>query len=233
MRLTGPEIARMLDLSAVRINDDEPTIRQLVEIGLKYQVCVVTTLPVYTALARELLGKADTVGLSGNVGFPDGGHTTSTKVQETRELLKAGVTEIDMVIGLGHLLSGRKQAVVDDLHAVVQAAEGLPVKAIIECHYLNEDQIRLASQLCVEGGAAYVKTGTGWAPTGATVENVRIIKSAVGDRARIKASGGVRSLESIIEMHRAGATRFGIGLRHAVTILEQCRAIPAEGIQVG
>ncbi len=216
----------------MRINDDEQTIRELVEIGLKYEVCVVTTLPVYTPLAKELLGDTREVGLSGNVGFPDGGHTTAIKVQETRELIKMGVTEIDMVISLGQLLSGRTREVVDDLRAVVEAAEGRPVKAIIECHYLNEDQIRLASELCVEGGAAFVKTGTGWAPTGATVENVRLIKSTVGDRAKIKASGGVRSLETIIEMYGAGATRFGIGLRHAVSILEQCQVLPAEGIQV-
>lgn len=232
MHLTGPEIAHMIDLSAVRANDDEQTIRQLAEIGVKYRVCLVTTLPLYTPLARELLGDTSTVGLSGNVGFPDGGHTTSIKVQETRELIKMGVTEIDMVISLGHLLSGRRREVVDDLRAVVQAAEGLPVKAIIECHYLNEDQIRLASELCVEAGAAFVKTGTGWAPTGATLENVRLIKSIVGDRARIKASGGVRSLETILEMYRSGASRFGIGLRHAVTILEQCRSLPANGIQM-
>ena len=222
----------MIDLSAVRANDDEQTIQQLVQIGIKYQVCLVTTLPLYTPLARQLLGDTSTVGLSGNVGFPDGGHTTSVKVQETRELLKAGVTELDMVISLGHLLSGRKQAVVDDIRAVAQAAEGLPLKAIIECHYLTDGQIRLASELCVEGGATFVKTGTGWAPTGATLQNVRLIKSVVGDRARIKASGGVRSLETILEMYRSGATRFGIGLRHAVTILEQCQALPADGVEI-
>jgi deoxyribose-phosphate aldolase len=232
MRLTGPEIVRMVDLSAVRANDNEDTIRELVRVGLQYQVCLVTTLPLYTALAKVLLGNTRTVGLSGNVGFPDGGHSTSIKVAETRELLHAGVTEIDMVIGLGHLLSGHSQLVVDDIRAVVEAAEGLPVKAIIECHYLTDGQIRLASELCVQGGAAFVKTGTGWAPTGATLENVRLIKSAVGDRARIKASGGVRSLETIIEMYRSGATRFGIGLKHAETILEQCQSLPAGGIQV-
>ena len=232
MRLTGQELARMIDLSAVRANDDEETIRELVRIGLKYQVCLVTTLPAYTALARQLLGSASSVGLSGNVGFPDGGHTTSIKVQETRELLKAGVTELDMVISLGQLLSGHTRAVVDDIRAVVEAANGLPLKAIIECHYLNDDQIRLASELCVEAGAAFVKTGTGWAPTGATLENVRLIKSQVGERARIKASGGVRSLETILEMYRSGATRFGIGLRHAVAILEQCQSLPPDGIEI-
>jgi deoxyribose-phosphate aldolase len=231
MRLTGPGIARMVDLSAVRADDNDDTIRELVRVGLHYQVCLVTTLPLYTALAKELLGDTRSVGLSGNVGFPDGGHTTSIKVAETRELLRLGVTEIDMVISLGHLLSGRTQPVVDDINAVVQAAEGRPVKAIIECHYLTDVQIRLASELCVQGGAAFVKTGTGWAPTGATVENVRLIKSAVGDRALIKASGGVRSLETIIEMYRSGATRFGIGLKHAVRVLDQCQSLPAGGIQ--
>src|SRR5574340_692077 len=180
MRLTGSQIARMVDLSAVQAVDNEDTIRELVRVGLEYQVCLVKTLPVFTAQARELLGESSVVGLSGNVGFPDGGHT----------------------------------------------------KAIIECHYLTDDQIRLASELCVQGGAAFVKTGTGWAPTGATVENVRLIKSVVGARAHIKASGGIRSLEAIIDMYRNGATRFGIGLKHAVRILEQCRSLPVDGIEI-
>lgn len=232
MRLTGDQIARMVDLSAVHANDDESTIRELAQTAQKYRVCVVTTLPVYTPLVMQLLGDTRTIGVSGNVGFPDGGHTTSIKVREARELIEAGATELDMVISLGQLISGNTQAVLEDLRAVVKAADGRPVKAIIECHYLNEVQMRTACDLCVEAGAAFVKTGTGWAPTGATLENIRIIKSQVGDRARIKASGGVRDVDTIVEMYRRGATRFGIGLRSAVSILEQCRSLPAEGIEI-
>ena len=232
MRLTGAQITRMIDLSAVRANDDEHMIEELVRCALEYRVCLVTTLPAYTALAKRLLGGAKDIGLSGNVGFPDGGHTTPAKVEETLELVQMGVTELDMVISLGNLLSGRRQAVLDDLRAVVEAGQGLPVKAIIECHYLTDDQIREASDVCIEAGAAFVKTGTGWAPTGATVENVALIKKHVGDRIQIKASGGVRSLETVLEMYRRGATRFGIGLRHATEILEACRAMPPEGVEV-
>lgn len=232
MRLTGTEIARMIDLSAVRANDDERTIEELVRCALEYRVCLVTTLPAYTALARTLLADEKAIGLSGNVGFPDGGHTTRAKVEETLELVQMGVTELDMVISLGNLLSGRRQAVLDDLRAVVEAGHGLPVKAIIECHYLTEAQIRQASDICIEAGAAFVKTGTGWAPTGATLENVALIKQHVGDRIQIKASGGVRSLATVLEMYKRGATRFGIGLRHAAEILEACRALPGEGITV-
>jgi deoxyribose-phosphate aldolase len=218
----------MIDLSAVRANDDEHMIEELVRCALEYRVCLVTTLPVYTALARRLLAEAKDIGISGNVGFPDGGHTTPAG----RETL-AGADGVpnstwssawELVSGTGvpcwTIWGGGR------------AGQGLPVKAIIECHYLTEAQIREASDLCIEAGAAFVKTGTGWAPTGATLENVALIKQHVEDRIQIKASGGVRSLETVLEMYRRGATRFGIGLRHATEILEACRAIPPEGIAV-
>jgi deoxyribose-phosphate aldolase len=144
------------------------------------------------------------------------------KVAEAQELLRLGCDELDMVINIGLLRSGHLQRVLDDIRGVVQAAGETPVKVILECHYLSNDEIRQGCELCIRAGAAYVKTGTGWAPTGATLENVATIKSYVGDAIGIKAAGGIRTLGTLSEMARLGAQRFGIGFRSAQSIFEQC-----------
>jgi len=131
-----------------------------------------------------------------------------------------GCDELDMVINLGLLRSGQYQRVLDDIRGVVEVANGVPVKVILECHYLTDAEIRKGCELCIQAGAAFVKTGTGWAPTGATLENVALIKACVGDAIGIKASGGIRGLETLTEMYRRGARRFGIGLRSAPRIFE-------------
>lgn len=220
MTLTAPEIARMLDISAVRANSDDAAITYLVACAKKYACYLVTVLPAQTPRARDLLAGQTLVRLGGNVGFPSGGQTTRIKAAETRELLAMGCDEIDTVIDVAALLSGRTADVLEDLRAVVEAAEGKPVKAILECHYLKESQIRTACDLAIRAGAAFVKTGTGWAPTGATLENVRLIKAHVGDTIQIKASGGIRDLETLDAMRRLGATRFGISAPSVVRMLE-------------
>ncbi|MHC4504654.1 MAG: deoxyribose-phosphate aldolase, partial [Planctomycetota bacterium] len=96
-----------------------------------------------------------------------------------------------------------------------------PVKVILECHYLTNEEIVEACEIGMEAGVAYVKTGTGWAPTGATLENIALMKRTVGDSCGIKAAGGVRDLETLLAMHELGATRFGIGVRTAQKILEE------------
>jgi deoxyribose-phosphate aldolase len=109
---------------------------------------------------------------------------------------------------------------------VVGVAGDAPVKVILECHYLSDDQIRAGCELCIQAGASFVKTSTGWAPTGATLENLALIKSCVGDAIAIKAAGGIRSLDMVMEMYRLGARRFGIGLSSAIRIFEEGAASP-------
>jgi deoxyribose-phosphate aldolase len=148
--------------------------------------------------------------------------TDTPKVAEARELLQMGCGELDMVINLGLLRSGRYQRVLDDIQAVVDVAGGVPVKVILECHYLSDKEICKGCELCIKAGASFVKTGTGWAPTGATPENIALIKSCVGDAIAIKAAGGVRGLDMVIEMYRLGARRFGVGLNSAIQIFREC-----------
>ena len=218
--LSIQEVAKMTDLSAVRPDTDEAEIRALAEAARRYGCLCVTTLPSYTPLLKDLLAGTPEIRVSGNVSFPSGAATSAMKVAEARELLGMGCDELDMVINLGLLLSGQYQRVADDIRGVVEAADGVPVKVILECHYLTDDQIRRACQLCIEAGASFVKTSTGWAPSGATLENVALIKACVGDAIGIKASGGIRGLETATELYRRGARRLGIGLRTAARIFE-------------
>jgi len=221
MSFTVQELARMTDLTAVRAEDDESVVRALADAAREYRPICVCVLPGHTPLLRDLLAGEPDIHIVGAVGFPSGGHTTAVKVAEVRELLAMGCSELDMVINIGWLRSGAYRRVLDDIRAVVEAAGGAPVKVILECHYLSENQIRVGCDLCIQAGAAFVKTSTGWAPTGATLENVALINSCVGDAITIKAAGGIRDLETVAAMYRLGARRFGIGLSSAIKIFEE------------
>jgi len=232
MPLTVHDVARMTDLSAVRTDVDLAEVRALAEQSRRFNCIIAYVLPCYMRQLKAMLVDAPEVGLGGAVGFPGGAHTGDVKVAETRQCLADGAAELDMVANVGMLRSGRYDYVQDDIRRVVEAAEGAPVKVILECHYLTDDEICRGSEICVRAGAAFVKTGSGWAPTGATLHNVTLIKSVVGDDAQVKASGGVRDVETLLEMYRRGATRFGIGLAAGVKLLEQCAAAPDGILQV-
>jgi deoxyribose-phosphate aldolase len=221
MRLTAQEIASMLDVSAVQVGDGEKTIRSLVEVAREHRCHLVTSLPAQTKLLRDLLNDDPEIKLGGNVGFPSGGQTTLIKALEARELVDMGCDELDMVIHLAKLMDGKYTEVLEDIRAVITAAEGRLVKVILECHYLTNDQIQKGCDLCIEAKADFVKTGTGWAPSGATLQNIALIKAHVGDAISIKASGGIRELPTLLNMYQCGASRFGISLSAAKSILEQ------------
>ncbi|MEE8593736.1 MAG: deoxyribose-phosphate aldolase [Candidatus Bipolaricaulota bacterium] len=215
-------IAALVDLSAVKADSDEAEIQALVELALMYHPFAVFSLPCFTERLVELLADSPSILIGGVVGFPSGGHTSQMKVVEAEELVRFGCKELDMVINIGWLRSGRHPDVLADIKAVVEAGDGIPVKVILETGCLTREQISTASLLCVEAGATFVKTGTGWGATKTTVEDIRAIKAAVGDSAGIKAAGGVGELSSLLQMREAGATRFGIGVRSARSIFEAC-----------
>ena len=231
MKLDVKRLARMMDLSAVRTDVDLDEVRQLAEACKSYGCICAFVMPCYMAELKELLVDAPEVGLGGVVGFPSGATSTTIKASEVREHLAMGVSELDMVINVGLLRSKRNQEVEDDIRSVVEAASGTPVKVILEAHYLTDEEIVRGSEIAVRAGAAFVKTGTGWAPTGATLHNVELMKSAVGDAAQVKAAGGVRDLQTVVEMIRLGVTRFGVGLNSGTAILDECAAFP-DGIEV-
>jgi deoxyribose-phosphate aldolase len=209
----------MVDVSAVKPDSTADEVRHMVAVAKEFACIAVFAMPALTPLAHDLLSGSPHIALGGVVGFPSGAVTTATKVAEAQELIGIGCDELDMVINIGRLKSGQTQAVAEDIEAVIGAAAGRPVKVILECHYLTDDEIRIACELCVAAGAAFVKTGTGWAPTGATPERIQLMKSVVGDRCGVKAAGGVRDLETVLALQALGATRFGIGVTNVRPIL--------------
>jgi deoxyribose-phosphate aldolase len=219
MALTVHEIARMVDLSAVRAETDEAEVRQAAEVARRYACACLFTLPTMTPLAVTLL-EGSGVGAGGCVGFPSGGQTTTIKATEARALLEQGCAELDMVIAVGLLKSGRDAQVRADVAAVVEAAEGAPVKVILECHHLTDDEILRACGLAVEAGAAWIKTATGWASTGATRHNIALIAQTVAGRAGVKAAGGIRDRETLLAFYDLGARRFGISHQSALRIFQ-------------
>ncbi len=233
--MTAREIAALMDISAVRADSTLEEIGQAAALALRDGCAAVFALPAHTPYLIDLLGDGG-VFAGGVVGFPGGGETTAVKAATAAELARLGCREIDMVNNLAWLKAGRKDLYVRDVRAVCEAAGACPVKVILECHWLTGDDIVRACEWCVEAGAAWVKTGTGWAPTGATLENVALMKRAVGDRCGVKAAGGVRDLPTLLAMHERGVRRFGIGCRTAQAILAaagkdgpQLAQTPAEG----
>jgi deoxyribose-phosphate aldolase len=222
MLLTAQEIARMIDLSCVRTTSSKADIDEMVAAARQYGFGQVSVLQCFIPYTKSLLAEAPHIHVVGNVSFPSGSDSTSVKVFQTREMAAAGCDEIDMVINVGKLRSGELLEVEQDVQAVVQTARPLPVKVIIEIMYLTRAEVEQACHICLRSGAAFVKTGSGWAERGTTLEDVRLVKSIVGDRIQIKASGGIRNLEGLEAMYLAGARRFGINLKSGIEIVESC-----------
>jgi deoxyribose-phosphate aldolase len=170
-----------------------------------FSVCVNTS---YVKTCAELL-KGSSVKVCCVVGFPLGAMDTDSKAFETATAIKNGANEIDMVVQIGAVKDKRKDYVTQDIAAVVKAANGHTVKVIIETSLLTDDEKKFACQCALDAKAHFVKTSTGFAGGGATVEDVRLMKSVVGDHLQVKASGGIKNLQSAEAMIAAGASRLG------------------------
>jgi deoxyribose-phosphate aldolase len=190
---------------------------------LEFGFASVCVNPFWASLVASEL-KGSPVGTCTVTGFPLGATTTVAKVAETRAALADGATEIDMVINIGALRGGESSVVEADIRAVVEASHdgGAIVKVIIETALLTDDQKVLACQLAQAAGADFVKTSTGFSKSGATIEDVSLMRRTVGPTMGVKASGGIRTLEDLRAMVAAGATR--IGASASVRIIEATAA---------
>jgi deoxyribose-phosphate aldolase len=159
-------------------------------------------------LAARLLSGSD-VAVGTVIGFPHGSSTTATKVFEAHDALERGAVELDIVINIGWLRSGCDEAVGQDIHAVVEAAGGHLVKVILENAYLTDDEKVRGSRLAEAAGAQFVKTSTGFAPSGATLDDLRLMRRSVSPQIQVKAAGGVRTLDALLEVMNVGVTRVG------------------------
>ncbi len=214
-------IARYVDVSAVRTDVTVAELDQIVKACKHYRFVCAFAMPCFTPMLLEALAQEADIGVGGVVGFPSGADTTAIKVAAAKELLAMGCDEMDMVINVGALRSGKDRLVEDDIRAVVETAGDVPVKSILEIAYLTDDEIARGAEAAVRAGVRYVKTGTGWASKPTTVETIQLIKRTIGDGALIKAAGGVRTLDTMLAMMDAGCSRFGIGLRSVLSIMAE------------
>jgi deoxyribose-phosphate aldolase len=229
-RLTYEDVAKTIDHSLLRPELDDEFIADGCRLAAEYQVASVCCRPADVPRAVELL-RGSGVAVGTVIGFPHGGTTTEVKVFEAEQALRDGATEIDMVINIGALRSGRDAYVRDEIAAVVAPAHaaGAIVKVILENAYLDDDQKVRACRLAEAAGADFVKTSTGFAPTGATHEDLVLMRQSVSPHIGVKAAGGVRTLDGLLAVMELGVTR--IGATQTAVILDDFRARKAQGAQ--
>ena len=221
MDYTCDDIAKMIDHSLLRPELTAEEIRKGCQIARKYKVATVCCVPCDVHTVMELLVGSG-VKTTTVVGFPHGYNATATKVFEAKQAIQDGAVELDMVLNIGRLLSGDYDYVKEDIQAVVEAAHprNVPVKVILENYYLTDEQKKVACRLCEEAGADFVKTSTGFAGGGATLEDLQLMRDNVSEKVQVKAAGGVRDLDMALKVRKIGCTRFGA--TRTETIMEDC-----------
>jgi deoxyribose-phosphate aldolase len=216
---TFEQIAKTLDHSVLKPEVTAADIAAGAAIALKYDTASYCVQGANIAQAAELLA-GSSVPVCATVGFPHGAITTAAKAFEATEATRNGATEVDMVVNIGALIAGDDALVLEDIRAVAEAAHagGAHLKVILETALLSADQIVRGCQLSEQAAADFVKTSTGFSSAGATLENIRLMKATVGDRLRVKASGGVRSVDQVIDFIEAGVSRCGTSNAEAILL---------------
>jgi deoxyribose-phosphate aldolase len=220
--LTERDIAKTIDHSLLRPELDDAFVEDGCRLAAEYDVASVCVRPADVRRARAILDGTD-VAVGTVIGFPHGNHLTATKVFEAELALADGATELDMVVQIGALKSGRDGDVQADIAAVVDLAHGSGaiVKVIFENAYLTDDEKIRACRLSEAAGADFVKTSTGFAPGGATHDDLRLMRANTSPHIQVKAAGGVRTLDALIDVMNLGVTR--IGATATKTIIDDFR----------
>ncbi len=211
------EINKYIDHTILKRDAVQSEVDKIIDEAIKYQFKTVCIHPVWVEHAKKRLEGTD-IGITAVFGFPYGTQTTETKVFEAKDALAKGATELDMVINVGRVHSQDAEYIANELRQVREAVPNTVIKLILETGLLTKDEIKFASKLGVEANWDFIKTSTGIQTTGATVEDVEIMKEIAGDKCEVKASGGVRSYEDAAAMIEKGATR--IGTSNGVDIME-------------
>lgn len=201
-------IQRFIDHTLLAADATKEKIEKLCKEALEYHFASVCVNSCWVKLASEILSGSD-VAVCTVVGFPLGAMDTESKAYEAGKAVADGADEIDMVINIGYLKSGMTTEVLEDIKAVRKATEGRVLKVIIETCLLSDDEKRIACELSAEAGADFVKTSTGFSTGGATEHDVALMRSVVGDKLGVKASGGIRDYKKAKAMIDAGANRIG------------------------
>ena len=210
------DLAAHIDISCVQARHSRTDVEELARRAIAGRFVSAHVLPNWLPVVRDLLDGSGVLAGS-PVGFPSGGATTATKLAEARELLDVGAQELDVVVPIGRLRSGETDYVTRELAAVVDVVgDRVPLRAILEVGYLDEDQIRAGVDAAISAGVPWIKTGTGWSGIPTTIDHIRVIADQAAGRASLKAAGGVRDIETVRAMAALGVTRFGMNADAAV-----------------
>ena len=215
--MTKKQLAKMMDHTILKATATPADVEKICREALEIDAASVCINPCNIELTKRLL-EGSGVKVCTVIGFPLGANTTSVKMYETQDAIKRGAEEVDMVINVGALLAGDTDTVYNDIKGVVEAAGGTLVKVIIETCYLSDDQKKTACEPSMKAGAAFVKTSTGFGTGGATAHDVALMRSVVGEKLKVKASGGIRTCQNAVEMIEASADRLGVSA--SIAILE-------------
>lgn len=206
--ITKQQLAKTIDHSLLQPQLTDDDVAAGCELARKYDVATVCVKPYHVSFAKQLLAGSG-VAVSTVIGFPHGSSTTAAKVFEATEAIAAGAAELDMVINIGKLRSGDIDYVREEIREVVKAGRGALIKVILENAYLDHDQKVAGCKAVEAAGAQFVKTSTGFAPTGAIIEDLQLMRATVGPSIQIKAAHGIRTLEALLAVIDVGVTRVG------------------------
>jgi len=228
--ITYEQLAKVIDHSLLRPELTEADVLAGCELAARYHVATVCVKPCHVTLAKAALKDSDVI-ISTVIGFPHGSNLSEIKVAEAHKAMAEGALELDMVLNIGQLRSGKHDFVREDIKAVCDAAHarGVKVKVILENSYLTDEEKITACKLSEVAGADWVKTSTGFASGGATLEDLRLMRANVSEKIQVKAAGGVRTLPALLDVIDAGVTR--CGATATATILDDFKAL-LEGRQV-
>jgi deoxyribose-phosphate aldolase len=216
------DIAKMIDHSLLNPTMTEADLEAGIELALKFDVASVCIMPYYLKRCAALL-HGSTVKASTTIGFPHGGHTTSMKRAEAEQALADGCEELDMVVNISQVLSGNWDYVQQDIQAVIEPAQyaSQKVKVIFENCYLKDQQKIRLCQICSELNADWVKTSTGYGTGGATLDDLKLMVANTPDHVQVKAAGGIRTLDALLEVRELGVSR--VGASRTEEMLQECR----------
>ncbi len=228
MAITPHDIAKMLDHSTLQPFLTEADIRKGCELALKYDCASVCARPADVPILAEMLGGSD-VKVCTVIGFPHGNHHTSIKVAEAKLALDEGCTELDMVINIGKLIAGDHDYVREEIRQLADLAHanGAILKVILETCYLTDEQKIACCRLSTEAGADFVKTSTGYGSKGCTIDDLKLMRANVPAAMRVKGSGGIRDLDTVLSARAVGASRCGVSA--TAKIMEEAEARYAAG----
>jgi deoxyribose-phosphate aldolase len=222
MDYTYHDIAKMIDHSLLNPTLSDRDLEAGCQLALDYDVASVCIMPYFLKRCAEML-KGSMVKASTTIGFPHGGHTTAIKVAEAKQALCDGGQELDMVVNISKVLSGDWDYVRSDMAAVIDIPhdQGQKVKVIFENCYLSDEQKIKLCEISAALGADWVKTSTGYGTGGATMDDLRLMRQYSPEQVQVKAAGGVRDLDKLLEVRALGVTR--VGASRTADILDECK----------